>query len=99
MITGDNQLTAAFIGKELKFGNSDESLFASKVNNTGNNQIEWSDIDEKLVAKTSTAKEVLSLTNKYMLCISGDVLDAISHFKEVSKILECIHIFSRTSPN
>ena len=34
-----------------------------------------------------------------MLCINGDVLEAISHYKDVSKIVSLIHIFSRTSPN
>lgn len=34
-----------------------------------------------------------------MLCINGDILDAISTFEHVSKIIKCIHIFSRTSPN
>ena len=34
-----------------------------------------------------------------MLCINGDVLDEISTFKDISKILKYIHIFSRTSPN
>ncbi len=34
-----------------------------------------------------------------MLCINGDVLEAISLFENISKIIKCIHIFSRTSPN
>jgi cation-transporting ATPase 13A1 len=46
MITGDNQLTAAFIGKELSFGPSDKSLFASADDI---NTIRWHDIDDKYV--------------------------------------------------
>ncbi len=34
-----------------------------------------------------------------MLCINGDVLEAISTLKDVSKIVRRIDIFSRTSPN
>ena len=44
MITGDNALTAAFIGQELKFGNG-PSLFAAHGAN--NNQLIWNDIDDK----------------------------------------------------
>lgn len=44
MITGDNALTAAFIGQELKFGNG-PSLFAA--NGANNNQLIWNDIDDK----------------------------------------------------
>lgn len=33
MITGDNQLTAAFVGRELGFGKTSESLFAVKYEN------------------------------------------------------------------
>ena len=31
--------------------------------------------------------------------MNGDILDQIFTFKEVPKIIKCIHIFSRTSPN
>lgn len=31
MITGDNQLTAAYVGKELRFAESDQALFAVKA--------------------------------------------------------------------
>jgi cation-transporting ATPase 13A1 len=34
-----------------------------------------------------------------MLCINGDVLESIYRFKDVSKIIKNIQIFSRTSPN
>lgn len=34
-----------------------------------------------------------------MLCINGDLLDKISTFKDISKLVKPIHIFSRTSPN
>ena len=44
MITGDNQLTAAFIGLELSFANSQTSLFASKYEKE---RITWRDIDDK----------------------------------------------------
>ena len=53
MITGDNQLTAAYIGKELSFGPTGSSLFA---NAESPKEISWTDIDDKFVAKTSNAK-------------------------------------------
>jgi cation-transporting ATPase 13A1 len=34
-----------------------------------------------------------------MLCLNGDVLEAISTFKDISLIIRQVHIFSRTSPN
>ena len=34
-----------------------------------------------------------------MLCINGDVLETLVGEKSASKIIKCIHIFSRTSPN
>lgn len=96
MITGDNQLTAAYIGKELAFGPSDLTLFAvpDKVNS-----IRWIDIDDKEVSLSKSHEEVAKLAKQYMLCINGDVLEEISSFKEISKIIKHIHIFSRTSPN
>lgn len=96
MITGDNQLTAAYIGRELSFGPKDASLFATS---TSNKEINWLDADEKLITKTSSHSEVQKLSEAYQLCINGDILDIISTNKDISKILKHIHIFSRTSPN
>ena len=59
MITGDNQLTAAYIGKELKFGPNEKSLFASGGSN-GN--LTWMDIDDKVITKTSTPAEIENLS-------------------------------------
>jgi magnesium-transporting ATPase (P-type) len=59
MITGDNQLTAAFIGKELSFGPTGNSLFAIADNNK---EIKWNDIDDKFVAKTSSHSDVEKLS-------------------------------------
>jgi hypothetical protein len=36
----------------LKFGSTDVAIFASS---NGNEQIEWNDIDDKLIATTKTA--------------------------------------------
>lgn len=72
MITGDNALTAAFIGQELNFGKG-RSLFATE--STGPNKLLWRDIDDKKVCVTSGASEVEKLAKEAMLCINGDVLD------------------------
>jgi len=53
MITGDNQLTAAFIGKELQFGPTQNgSLFAKSA---GIEVIHWVDIEETPIRTTSSA--------------------------------------------
>lgn len=57
------------------------------------------DIDDKVVAKTSSSEEIKKLAQNNMLCINGDVLEEISTNKEIAKIIKYIHIFSRTSPN
>lgn len=44
MITGDNALTAAFIGQQLTFGNG-PSIFADK--SPKDNEIHWKDLDDK----------------------------------------------------
>jgi|LauGreDrversion4_2_1035121.scaffolds.fasta_scaffold42146_3 cation-transporting ATPase 13A1 len=81
MITGDNQLTAAYIGKELQFGPSDKSLFAVAKTDK---EITWVDADEVVVKKTVSAKEVGELAKTFMLCINGDVLDTVFTSKEIS---------------
>jgi magnesium-transporting ATPase (P-type) len=52
MITGDNQLTAAYIGQQLKFGPTDKALFAYADTDK---EITWKDIDERVVGKTKSA--------------------------------------------
>lgn len=96
MITGDNQLTAAYIGQQLKFGPTEKALFAYAESDK---EITWKDVDEKFVATTKSAKEVATLSQSNMLCINGDILDIISTNKDISKLIKGIHVFSRTSPN
>jgi len=55
MITGDNQLTAAYIAQQLKFCPKSEgkSLFVSSVI-AGSGTIKWNDIDDKFIKQTTT---------------------------------------------
>ena len=95
MITGDNALTAAFIGQELTFGNG-PSLFARDGH--ADNKLTWYDLDDKKVGATSSASDVAALAKQNMLCINGDVLGAVILHSECSGIIRHIDIFSRTSP-
>jgi len=95
MITGDNALTAAFIGQELEFGNG-RSLFASEA--SGDNTLIWRDIDDKKVTVTHNAKEMEELAQNAMLCVNGDILEKVIHFSEAAPCIRHIDIFSRTSP-
>lgn len=95
MITGDNALTAAFIGQQLAFGNG-SSLFAAKANSE--NTIEWQDLNEKVVTTTKSAAEVATLSKSHQLCINGDILSLVILFSEAGKQVRHMHIFSRTSP-
>ncbi len=45
MITGDNSLTAAYIGKELCFGPSEQTLFCNDGGLVGGKFI-WTDVEE-----------------------------------------------------
>lgn len=76
MITGDNQLTAAFVAHSLNFAPKSQgrSLFAEKVA-PGAGSIEWYDLDEKLVKITNSADDVKKLSKEYLLCVSGGPLD------------------------
>ena len=72
MITGDNALTAAFIGQQLNFGNG-PSLFA--VASKNGDTLIWNDIDDKLVKTTRNPEEIAELAKNNMLCINGPELD------------------------
>ena len=98
MITGDNALTAAYIGQELKFGNG-SSLFAASSPKEG--VLVWNDIDDKFVVQTNGPQDLDIISSKNLLCISGDVLDRVILIKDHTQgalIMEKIHVFSRTSP-
>ena len=74
------------------------SLFVSGVIEA-KGTIKWSDIDEKLVAQTSSPEEVRKLARKNLLCVTGEFLDKIFAMSEVGKQIRHIQVFSRTSPN
>ena len=78
MITGDNALTAAFIGQELSFGNG-KSIFA--VSCPAPDQLIWNDLDDQQVSVTRSADDIVKLAKTYMLCINGDVLDKVILFQ------------------
>ena len=61
--------------------------------------IKWADIDGNVVETSKSEEEVRSLSRKYLLCVTGDVLNNIFKFENVSKTIKHIHVFSRTSPN
>lgn len=63
--------------------------------------LKWNDLDDKFVVETKTVDELEALSKKSLLCISGDVLEKVILIKDhmhSAKIIEKIHVFSRTSP-
>jgi len=54
------------------------------------------------VCETADEKSLDELASKSLLCISGDVLEKVILIKDhtqCAKIMEAIHVFSRTSPS
>lgn len=100
MITGDNQLTAAYVANQLDFApkSNRKSLFVSEVA-PGAGSIKWNDIDDKFVQETRDPEQVRKLSKKFLLCVSGDQLERIFQMENVGKQLRSLHVFSRTSPN
>lgn len=99
MITGDNQLTAAYIGQKLEFSKG-PSLFASLCVDDG--VITWNDIDEKIVTTTRNLAELQKLSSNNLLCIQGDVLARLISMRDhfaCARLIKCIHLFARTSPS
>ena len=95
MITGDNAMTAAFIGQQLQFG-CGSSVFASECSPQG--KIIWKDLEDNKVATTSNADEVYKLSLSHMVCMNGDILATVILLKEAPLYMRNIDIFSRTSP-
>lgn len=86
MITGDNQLTAAYVAHELNFAPRSQrrSLFVSGVSPSAG-IIKWDDIDGKFVKQTSSPEEVAELARGYLLCVSGEQLEKIQAMENVGK--------------
>jgi manganese-transporting P-type ATPase len=80
MITGDNQLTAAFIAQQLTFGNG-QSLFTTLCD-PAKSLLVWNDIDDKEVKRTTTVEEVKQMSKKHLLCISGEHLENLISFAD-----------------
>lgn len=99
MITGDNQLTAAFVAHELNFAPkaNRKSLFVHSV--VSREYIKWNNIDGVFDTQTSTVEELKKLSKTNLLCVSGDQLDKVFEMDHCGKFIRHIHVFSRTSPN
>ena len=77
------------------FGNG-SSLFAHEC--LKEDVIEWRDIEEKSAVFTKSIKELKTLSSKHLLCITGNHLDKIILWGSAAEAMECLHVFSRTSP-
>ena len=100
MITGDNQLTAAYVAHELNFSPKAErrSLFVQSVQPAAGT-IVWCDINDEFAKKTESPEDIEKLGKKNLLCVSGDKLEQIFRMENIGKQIRPIHVFSRTSPN
>jgi manganese-transporting P-type ATPase len=65
----------------------------------GQGIIAWHDIDEQPAERTKSLDELIALSRKAMLCVSGSLLDKIFEMKSPGQVIRHIHVFSRTSPN
>lgn len=99
MITGDNQLTAAFVAHELNFApkSNRKSLFVHSV--VSREYIRWHNIDGDFDSQTGTVEELRKLSKKNLLCVSGDQLDKVFEMDHCGRFIRHMHVFSRTSPN
>ncbi|KAI4466177.1 cation-transporting atpase-related [Holotrichia oblita] len=94
MITGDNPLTACHVAKELNFSQKKMTLILTETKG----KWEWESVDQNERFKHS--QEILNLTSKYNLCITGDGLNYLQDFdqKLFLKLLPHISIFARFAP-
>lgn len=75
MITGDNALTAAFIGQQLKYGNGPSLFVECLIGKEG--QIAWQDVNDKRVTVTKSVSDLETLSKSALLIIQGNLLDDI----------------------
>jgi cation-transporting ATPase 13A1 len=106
MITGDNQLTAAYVAQDCRFApklrpdssGKLKSLFVADVV-PAQGLIRWNDIDENHAAQTKSIAEVAALAKTAMLCVTGSLLDKVFEMTSAGAVIRHFHVFSRTSPN
>lgn len=92
MITGDNVLTGAHVGKELNFIDKPIIVLTKK-----DDTCEWvSQLDEKRFSMDST-----EVKKEYSLCVSGDALSIamLKDSKWLEKWVRDVKIFARVDPD
>lgn len=85
-------MTAAYVAHSLNFAPSSnkKSLFVGSVLPAGDGTIKWTDFDDNVIETTKGPEQVKDLSQKYLLCITGEYLDKIFDLELVGKFIRNI---------
>ena len=96
IITGDHFLTTSKVSSDLKLG--PEKFVYLKVEDKNMN---WYDLDNKLISKTNTIEDIKKLSNEYTLGVTGKEIENCElnvNLENKHLIAQYIKLFCRVSP-
>eukprot|EP00331_Platyophrya_macrostoma_P003123 CAMPEP_0176412314 /NCGR_PEP_ID=MMETSP0127-20121128/4078_1 /TAXON_ID=938130 /ORGANISM="Platyophrya macrostoma, Strain WH" /LENGTH=694 /DNA_ID=CAMNT_0017791977 /DNA_START=89 /DNA_END=2173 /DNA_ORIENTATION=+ len=99
MITGDSELTACSVSRQLELTPLKDHLLL-EVNDK--NELVWMNEDFETISKATDKKEVAELAKKYTLALNGKALKYIeTHFTTqlIRSIVDHTTVFARVSPS
>lgn len=114
MITGDSELTAASVSRQLKLTPADDHLllestaFNSQPSNISlgivneSDKLIWLNEDFEKISESVEKKDLLALTKNYTLAMNGKALKYIEAHLSIAQIktlIDCTTVFARVSPS